>query len=353
MNKIDNRLVTTIVLLAILALFASPFANAQGLVPCGGTGEPPCSPCHIFVLVQNIYNFIIFKLAPPIAALMFVYGGFLMVVPGFGGEKSAAALTKGKKVITNTLIGLAIIFFAWLGVDTIIKILVGKQDVGSGVTAIIRESRTSFGPWNVISCSVPTQSGQKTTATTPTDSTKQEIDTKAEQQKDLQAILGQPKPSNAEIQKQALDLFAKFPGSFSTSGDCGGNNNADGTLRAIAQGQFPPVCAPDCSCKEGGTSGTINLDSRLLALVDRTLDAYKGRVQINSLTTGKHGADSKHYQGLAADFKVIDPKLSYKELFAFLNSRLGPDTFLQCEIKGKNSSCEVSGVDHIHAQYNR
>lgn len=161
---IDNQFIVTIILLVILASFTFPFANAEdadpsptGLVPCGTKTSPPCSPCHIFVLTQNIYNFII-GLPPytpglviPIAALMFIYGGFLMVFPGLGG--SADALSKGKKVIANTLIGLAIIFFAWLGVDTIIKVLVGKQDVGSGVTAIVRLNSSSFGPWNIIQCS--------------------------------------------------------------------------------------------------------------------------------------------------------------------------------------------------------
>jgi hypothetical protein len=94
---------------------------------------------------------------------MFIYGGFLMVFPGFGGEKSVAALTKGKKVITNTLIGLAIILFAWLGVDAIIKVLVGRQEVGSGQTAEIRGT-SGFGPWNKVECQVPPPSSASFTS---------------------------------------------------------------------------------------------------------------------------------------------------------------------------------------------
>ena len=54
--------------LLFIATFAGPFdAAAQGsLVPCGrtpGQGVPtaetvPCEPCHIFSLIQNIFNFI-------------------------------------------------------------------------------------------------------------------------------------------------------------------------------------------------------------------------------------------------------------------------------------------------------
>lgn len=122
----------------------------EGLVPCGTQKSPdgkilnPCQPCHIFKLVKNVIDFI-FKLVLPAAALMLAYGGFLMIIPGAGGEKSAAMLTKGKKVITNTLVGILIIYLAWLTIDTIIKALAG-QDIGSDTAAKI------FSPWNKIEC---------------------------------------------------------------------------------------------------------------------------------------------------------------------------------------------------------
>lgn len=106
------------------------------LVPdCGGG---PCTACDFFALIQNILNFIWWDLSVPIATLMLIYGGFLMVVPGVGGEKSAGQYIKGKKVLTNTVIGLLIIFVAWLMIDTAIKA------VGS--------LNSNFGPWNQIQC---------------------------------------------------------------------------------------------------------------------------------------------------------------------------------------------------------
>lgn len=162
-----------IIIFALLAvtLFVGtvPFdVSAQkGLIPCGTAANPtPCEPCHIFSLVQNIYNWLI--LPPPqgsaiviaIAILMFAYGGFLMLIPGVGGEKSVAMYTKGKKVLTNTLIGIIVIFLAWLTIDTIIKALGGKMAAGPDREAEERSlyditiTGTEFGPWNRIDCRV-------------------------------------------------------------------------------------------------------------------------------------------------------------------------------------------------------
>ena len=116
----------------------------EGLVPCGTARNPtPCEPCHIFSLLQKILNFFWWGISVPVATLMLAYGGFLIMLPSLGGD--AGMLTRGKKVLTNTLIGILIVFFAWLGIDTIIKVLSG-QNLISGETAKI------VGPWNQLEC---------------------------------------------------------------------------------------------------------------------------------------------------------------------------------------------------------
>lgn len=157
--KIKNyelRILTLVAIAVLLFVSAVPFdIEAQGgLVPCGTSTTPPCQPCHIFSLIQNIFNFIWKFLALPLAILMFAYGGFLMIVPGIGGEKSVPMYQKGKKVLTNTIIGILIIFLAWLTIDTIIKALAGQ--LGSSSPALI-PARVGFspgnlGPWNKIEC---------------------------------------------------------------------------------------------------------------------------------------------------------------------------------------------------------
>ncbi|MBI2640678.1 MAG: hypothetical protein HYW91_02200 [Candidatus Sungbacteria bacterium] len=157
MNQ-ESRTLIFIALAALLLITAAfPYdASAKGLVPCGGAGEPACQPCHIFSLIQNIFDFIWKFLATPLAILMFAYGGFLMLIPGIGGEKSVPMYQKGKKVLTNAVVGLLIIFLAWLTIDTIIKALAG-QTIGSTETPALIPKNVglapgNLGPWNKIEC---------------------------------------------------------------------------------------------------------------------------------------------------------------------------------------------------------
>lgn len=155
-GKSEFRISLVVAIFFLLFTLSTPYivlavaAQPQGLIPCGNTKDAdgkiidPCGPCDIFVLGQNILNFIL-MISIPIATLALIYGGFLMVVP----TSSADKLTKGKKVLTNTFIGIAIVFFAWLGIDTIIKVLAG-HDLLSGSPAHIQ----GYGPWNRIECPI-------------------------------------------------------------------------------------------------------------------------------------------------------------------------------------------------------
>lgn len=124
-----------------------PTAPTGGLVPCGTSTNPtPCTPCHLFVLGQNILNFLWWGVSIPIATLMFAYAGFLMVVP------SQNTLGKGKKILSHTVIGLLITFTSWLMVDTVIKVVSGQR-LASGQTGQILTAK-GFGPWNEIQCNL-------------------------------------------------------------------------------------------------------------------------------------------------------------------------------------------------------
>ena len=72
---------------------------------------------------------------------------------------------KGIKILTNVAWGLVIVFFAWIIIDTIIKVVAG-QSLTSGAPAVLPKEPTSpfqegplvginpvvFGPWNKIQC---------------------------------------------------------------------------------------------------------------------------------------------------------------------------------------------------------
>lgn len=94
----------------LVLFFALPiFAGAQGLVPCGGSGQDPCELCHIFVLFDNIVRFILTSVVPPIAVFMLIFGGIMFYVSAGDVEKA----TKARRLITSTIVGMMIVYFAW------------------------------------------------------------------------------------------------------------------------------------------------------------------------------------------------------------------------------------------------
>ncbi|MBI4137897.1 MAG: transglycosylase SLT domain-containing protein [Candidatus Sungbacteria bacterium] len=147
--------ILSLVLVSAFFFLSPAFARAQGsgLIPCGTktltteSGDKitanPCTACDIFKLAQNILNFLWTYVSVPLAALLFAYGGILMIL----GGASAPLREKGKKVIINVLWGLAIIFFSWIAIDTIMK-LVGSR-LAAGAPGF---SRGEFGPWNEFRC---------------------------------------------------------------------------------------------------------------------------------------------------------------------------------------------------------
>lgn len=104
--------------LAVFTVLIMPAISfAKGLVPdC----SPDCGWNDLMDLIYKVIKFILFKLAVPIAAIMFAYAGFLMVTAG--GE-AASSRTKAKNIFMNTLFGLIIAAGAWLIISTILFIL--------------------------------------------------------------------------------------------------------------------------------------------------------------------------------------------------------------------------------------
>jgi len=113
--KIKKFLPTVILVLFFLSLAGQTFAICEGpLVPCGGTGQPACEFCHIFVLINNVINFILTCLAPIVGGLMLVIGGLYLLAAGPSPEK----VSQAKSIITSIVIGLIIIFVAWVFLNT-------------------------------------------------------------------------------------------------------------------------------------------------------------------------------------------------------------------------------------------
>jgi len=132
----------SIVCLSFLVFSLLPISVNAALVPCGnrdanpdavGFQDPypdteineacPCTLCHFFILFKNVIDFVLFRIIPPLAILMLVIGGIMF----FGAGASPTTLEKAKKIITNTIIGLIIIFTAWLTINTFMM-FIGVQE---------------------------------------------------------------------------------------------------------------------------------------------------------------------------------------------------------------------------------
>ncbi len=108
--------------------------HAEGLVPCGGylhdaegkliSEEPVCTFGYVILLAQNIIEFLIFKLAAPLAALVIAWAGFLYLT----SASSPAQREKAKKILKNVVIGFILALAAWLIVKTLLSSLGVESD---------------------------------------------------------------------------------------------------------------------------------------------------------------------------------------------------------------------------------
>jgi len=87
----------------------------KGLVPCGTTCCR-CTLCDFFVLLKRILDLLFFKLVPPVAFGMIVYGAILFIF----SAGDPARVTRGKAILKAVLIGLFLIYGAYSIVGTIL-----------------------------------------------------------------------------------------------------------------------------------------------------------------------------------------------------------------------------------------
>lgn len=142
-------LVFALILVGLFLVF--PTVNAA-LVPCGrNTGTPeemkPCTTCDLFALASRIINFVLFTVVPAVAVLFYLIGGLMILL----GGANPGLVTTGKIFFWNTTIGLFIIFGAWMITNTVLKSLIGDNDISKN--------------WYKIECTSPTQPKPPSTQT--------------------------------------------------------------------------------------------------------------------------------------------------------------------------------------------
>lgn len=111
-----------VLLFTSLSVFALSVFAATDLVPCSGTSDDPCTVCHLLKLADNIYDFALKTVMAPLAGLLFLIGGIMMLAAGGSEERYG----KGKQIIKMAAIGAVIALTSWLLVNALIN-AIGKS----------------------------------------------------------------------------------------------------------------------------------------------------------------------------------------------------------------------------------
>ena len=129
--------------IVVLVLTPLVFVSAEGLVPCGGPGDKykTCELCHLYLLTQEIIDFLMWNIAPALGILVIAWGGFNILIAGGEPAKKQA----GYKAITTAIVGLLIVFGAWIIINEFLLFFVGQE---TGTANIFSN------PWTDVQCRI-------------------------------------------------------------------------------------------------------------------------------------------------------------------------------------------------------
>jgi len=114
------KLYFQIIIFSLFLIFAR-ISWAAGLVPCTGSEgtATPCTVCYFLTMISGIAFFLVRSVMPPLAGLLFLIGGIMMVAAAGSQER----YKKGRQLILNTAIGAVIVLVSWLLVNSIITVI--------------------------------------------------------------------------------------------------------------------------------------------------------------------------------------------------------------------------------------
>ena len=139
-NKKTNLIILSIISLIFISVFIGGNVSAVhtcqcpcvseetgGLVPCGRYSDnpetswderQPCTLCQLFLMLKLILEFLL-KLALIIVILFIIISGLLYIF----SLGSPEMLTRAKSALTRAIAGFAIIFLAWLVINTVMNVV--------------------------------------------------------------------------------------------------------------------------------------------------------------------------------------------------------------------------------------
>lgn len=97
--------------------FIPLIVSAQGLVPCGNPGQPACTIGDFFIMLSNIYDFLVKYLATPLAVIAITIGGIMMII----SAGNPGLMEMGKNAIKFSIIGLVLAFGSLLIIKTLLS----------------------------------------------------------------------------------------------------------------------------------------------------------------------------------------------------------------------------------------
>ncbi len=123
--------------------------GSDGQPVLGPNGDPlihdytqPCNQCLLVELGKNMIDFTFFGIVPMVGTLFFVWAGFMILWGGRNGDPGA--VKKGRHLVTQTAIGIAIILSAWTITTFILKTIANEEQLAANR------------PWYQIQCRVGT-----------------------------------------------------------------------------------------------------------------------------------------------------------------------------------------------------
>ena len=100
----------------LLVLSLIPVLSSATLVTCNG---PDCTIGKFFETLVEIYKFIVFQIATPLAVIALIIGGIFMMISA-GNPNTFAT---GRKIMISAIIGLALAFCSYLIISFVLDTL--------------------------------------------------------------------------------------------------------------------------------------------------------------------------------------------------------------------------------------
>lgn len=122
-------------LIIILVILLLPLISMAALVECADPND--CNYTDLLVTANNVFRFILFTIATPLAAVVITIAGVYMVIYSDNDSKR----TEAKKMLQTTVIGLVLALAAYVIIQAIVLALASDR-TSSG--SIIRDFFNSF-----------------------------------------------------------------------------------------------------------------------------------------------------------------------------------------------------------------